>query len=198
MPVIQIPFEMPLEIQKGIESGNLIRYGGVIRDKAGQIVQHLKEAPVPISDEKAVRATKYSKYFLIGTIIVTAIAGITYIVIKDKKNKETKIPKCVADFNQAFIAYLDAIKQGTVNERKISEVIHALEEIKNSQDKGDIDLVLSVENIDLLIEMVRNYTSELAKANSFSIPEDSCDIEDKIINLQHYLEIQKQIFETCV
>ena len=49
---------------------------------------------------------------LLGTAIASAIAaGIIYVVVKNKKNKEEKIPKCVVDFNDSFMEYVDAIKK---------------------------------------------------------------------------------------
>ena len=49
---------------------------------------------------------------LLGTAIASAIAaGIIYVVVKNKKNKEEKIPKCVVVFNESFMEYVDAIKK---------------------------------------------------------------------------------------
>lgn len=78
MAVAQITFEIPLEIQKGIDEGTLIRFGGVVRNQAGQIVRHLMEIPVSKVDSNAIGSkimgfAKRNKYFLIGTVIVTAL-----------------------------------------------------------------------------------------------------------------------------
>lgn len=203
MAVKQIAFEIPELIQQGIDNGTLIRFGGVIRDQAGHIVEHLKEVPLPKTDNdtnksKIMEFAKKNKYFLIGTVVVTAVAaGITYIVIRNNKNREEKIPKCVADFNKSFTKYFDSIRKGNVSEEKVDEVMLALEEIKKNQDVGNIHITFSVENINILLEMIRKYTIKFAEANSFKIPEDDFDRENEISSLLHYLKIQKQVFERC-
>lgn len=204
MPITQIAFDIPAPIQTGLDSGTLIRFGGVVRNQAGHIVTHLKEVPLPKADNsdginKIVAFAKKNKYILIGTVFVTTAAavGITYIVVKNKKNQKVKIPKCVADFNQTFIEYIDSIRNGSISGEKINKVIAALEEIKQHQAGGSIDISFSVENVKLLLDMIEDYTMKFAQANSFDLSDDHFVAEDELCGLKHYLDIQKQIFEIC-
>lgn len=202
MAITQIAFEIPPEIQAGIDAGALLRFGGVVRDRAGHIVKHLEEVSMPEADNSAgentvVQFAKKNKYFIIGTAIAAIAAGVIYVVVKNKKNKEERIPKCVADFNESFAEYVDSIKMGAVSEKKIDKVMIALEEIKRNQEKETITITFSVENISLLLGMVRDYTVKFAEANSFEIQEEDIKEYDEIDGLQHYLKIQKQIFEKC-
>lgn len=202
MAVTQIAFKIPPEIQAGIDAGALLRFGGVVRDRAGHIVKHLEEVSMPEADNSAgentvVQFAKKNKYFIIGTAIAAIAAGVIYVVVKNKKNKEERIPKCVADFNESFAEYVDSIKMGAVSEEKIDKVMTALEEIKRNQEKETITITFSVENISLLLGMVRDYTVKFAEANSFEIQEEDIKEYDEIDGLQHYLKIQKQIFEKC-
>ncbi len=202
MAVTQIAFDIPPEIQAGIDAGVLLRFGGVVRDKAGQIVKHLEEVSIPEANSSAgentvIQFAKKNKYFIIGTAIAAIAAGVIYVVVKNKKNKEERIPKCVADFNESFAEYVDSIKMGAVSEKKIDKVMIALEEIKRNQEKETITITFSVENISLLLGMVRDYTVKFAEANSFEIQEEDIKEYDEIDGLQHYLKIQKQIFEKC-
>lgn len=202
MAITQIAFEIPPEIQAGIDAGALLRFGGVVRDRAGHIVKHLEEVSMPEADNSAgentvVQFAKKNKYFIIGTAIAAIAAGVIYVVVKNKKNKEERIPKCVADFNESFAEYVDSIKMGTVSEKKIDKVMIALEEIKRNQEKETITITFSVENISLLLGMVRDYTMKFAEANSFETLEEDIKEYDEIDGLQHYLKIQKQIFEKC-
>lgn len=202
MAITQIAFEIPPEIQAGIDAGTLLRFGGIIRDRAGHIVKHLEEVSIPEADNSAGESTivqfaKKNKYFIIGTAIAAIAAGVIYVVVKNKKNKEERIPKCVADFNESFAEYVDSIKMGAVSEKKIDKVMIALEEIKRNQEKETITITFSVENISLLLGMVRDYTVKFAEANSFEIQEEDIKEYDEIDGLQHYLKIQKQIFEKC-
>lgn len=202
MAITQIAFKIPPEIQAGIDAGALLRFGGVVRDRAGHIVKHLEEVSMPEADNSAgentvVQFAKKNKYFIIGTAIAAIAAGVIYVVVKNKKNKEERIPKCVADFNESFAEYVDSIKMGAVSEKKIDKVMIALEEIKRNQEKETITITFSVENISLLLGMVRDYTVKFAEANSFEIQEEDIKEYDEIDGLQHYLKIQKQIFEKC-
>lgn len=202
MAVTQIAFDIPPEIQAGIDAGVLLRFGGVVRDKAGQIVKHLEEVSIPEANSSAgentvIQFAKKNKYFIIGTAIAAIAAGVIYVVVKNKKNKEERIPKCVADFNESFAEYVDSIKMGAVSEKKIDKVMIALEEIKRNQEKETITITFSVENISLLLGMVKDYTMKFAEANSFEIQEEDIKEYDEIDGLQHYLKIQKQIFEKC-
>jgi len=202
MAITQIAFEIPPEIQAGIDAGALLRFGGVVRDRAGHIVKHLEEVSMPEADNSAgentvVQFAKKNKYFIIGIAIAAIAAGVIYVVVKNKKNKEERIPKCVADFNESFAEYVDSIKMGAVSEKKIDKVMIALEEIKRNQEKETITITFSVENISLLLGMVRDYTMKFAEANSFETLEEDIKEYDEIDGLQHYLKIQKQIFEKC-
>lgn len=202
MAITQIAFKIPPEIQAGIDAGALLRFGGVVRDRAGHIVKHLEEVSMPEADNSAgentvVQFAKKNKYFIIGIAIAAIAAGVIYVVAKNKKNKEERIPKCVADFNESFAEYVDSIKMGAVSEKKIDKVMIALEEIKRNQEKETITITFSVENISLLLGMVRDYTMKFAEANSFETLEEDIKEYDEIDGLQHYLKIQKQIFEKC-
>lgn len=202
MAVTQIAFDIPPEIQAGIDAGVLLRFGGVVRDKAGHIVKHLEEVSIPEANSSAgentvIQFAKKNKYFIIGTVLVAIAAGVIYVVAKNKKNEEEKIPKCVADFNESFTEYVNSIKTGTVSEKKIDNVMMALEQIKRNQEKENIRISFSVENVGLLLGMVRDYTMKFAEANSFEIQEDDIKRYDEIEGLQHCLKIQKQIFEKC-
>ena len=202
MAITQIAFKIPPEIQAGIDAGALLRFGGVVRDRAGHIVKHLREVSMPEADNSAgentvVQFAKKNKYFIIGIAIAAIAAGVIYVVVKNKKNKEERIPKCVADFNESFAEYVDSIKMGAVSEKKIDKVMIALEEIKRNQEKETITITFSVENISLLLGMVRDYTMKFAEANSFETLEEDIKEYDEIDGLQHYLKIQKQIFEKC-
>ena len=165
-------------------------------------MKHLEEVSMPEADNSAgentvVQFAKKNKYFIIGIAIAAIAAGVIYVVVKNKKNKEERIPKCVADFNESFAEYVDSIKMGAVSEKKIDKVMIALEEIKRNQEKETITITFSVENISLLLGMVRDYTMKFAEANSFETLEEDIKEYDEIDGLQHYLKIQKQIFEKC-
>lgn len=73
----------------------------------------------------------------------------------------------------------------------------ALEQIKRNQEKENIRISFSVENVGLLLGMVRDYTMKFAEANAFEIQEEDTNSYDELEGLQRYLKIQKQIFKKC-
>jgi hypothetical protein len=165
-------------------------------------VKHLEEVSIPEANSSAgentvIQFAKKNKYFIIGTVLVAIAAGVIYVVAKNKKNEEEKIPKCVADFNESFTEYVNSIKTGTVSEKKIDNVMMALEQIKRNQEKENIRISFSVENVGLLLGMVRDYTMKFAEANAFEIQEEDTNSYDELEGLQRYLKIQKQIFKKC-
>lgn len=197
--IVQVAFSIPPSIQQGIDAGNLFRYGGVIRDATGQIVAHLKEAPLEGIEEgtnRFIELVKKNKFF-IGTVVVASVTSIVYLLVKNKNNKSIKIPKCVVDFNNSFVNYLDSIKSGSVSEEKLDDVISSLEIITKNQEDGYVSIDLSLENTSLLIDMIREYTMQLATANSYAGQVDAPANMSGLNSLRHYLNIQKQIFAKC-
>lgn len=200
--IVQIAFLIPPEIQQGIDAGVLFRYGGVVRDAAGHIVTHLKEVPVKEIEEGANKLLGFVKKnkFIVGTVIIvatTAIAGIVYLVVKDKDNKKVKVPKCVVDFNDSFVSYLNSIRSGSLSEDKIDKVIAALETVTKTQEEGVINIELSPENTSMLIDMIRDYTVQFAAANSYNGQVEAPANASELNSLRHYLNIQKQVFAKC-
>lgn len=203
MAIEQVAFFVPSYIQQGIDSGIFVRCGGVIRNTKGQIIKHLDELPAPKENSNLAKAinfvSKHKVAFGIGVATATVAAvGIVYIIIKNKKNEEIEIPKCIVDFNDALSLYFHSIKSSDVSEEIIDQLIIALDEVKKNYDNGNIDLILSVENINLLVDIVKEYTIKFAEANSFELPDvNTINNDNKIINLRNYLNIQKEIFEKC-
>ena len=212
MSAIQVKFDIPLEIQHKIDAGTLIRYGGVVRDAVTKrIVKFLDEVPIQDAADakpqiknnsiltKTVDFIKDNKNPIIFISIATAAftaAAITYVVVKNKNNEKTEMPKCVFDFEQAFIAYINAIKNEKVDEKVIDSLISALNELKKNENVGNITITIPVENSTLLLDMIRDYTEKFAAANAYKIPE-SLTREDEICILHQYLEIQKRIISKC-
>ena len=200
--IVQIAFLIPSEIQQGIDAGILFRCGGVVRDAAGHIVAHLKEAPVKEIEEgasKLLNLVKKNK-FIVGTVIVaatTATVGIVYLVVKGKNRQKVKIPEYVVDFNDSLVSYLDSIRSGSLSEDKIDKVISTLEAITKTQEEGIINIELSPENTSMLIDMIRDYTVQFANANSYNGQVEAPANVGELSSLRHYLNVQKQVFMKC-
>lgn len=61
MSVIQVAFDIPPAIQKGIDEGTLIRFGGVVRDTAGHVVKHLDEVTISKPESGVNKIIEFAK-----------------------------------------------------------------------------------------------------------------------------------------
>lgn len=210
MAIIQVAYDIP-EKFSGLLVGELTRFGSVVRDHGG-IVGHLNEVPIPkqnydIDEFNIAKIIKEHKAIAIGLGVVTIMAvagGIVLKTINSRKNKmntEHEIPKCVAEFNGALYVYLEAVRDGNLDMDIITALITYLNEIKENYDSGKINIDFSTGQLNTLIDLIVGYTKKLAEANYVELNEfeeiASGFTGNTIINLQRYLEVQKQIFETA-
>ncbi|MGG0848519.1 hypothetical protein [Peribacillus simplex] len=81
----------------------------------------------------------------------------------------------------------------------ISDVMERLGELKMHPNFEKINIVLSMEELDVLLNRMFEYTKKLAADNAIELTslekETPSQSENPIINLQRYLEAQKRIFE---
>jgi hypothetical protein len=74
MSLNQVTLDIPLNIQKGLDSGIYKRYGSIIRNSSGHIVKYLKEVKVGEPAQQVVKGLAKNKYVLITSIGATALA----------------------------------------------------------------------------------------------------------------------------
>ncbi|MGB7606725.1 MAG: hypothetical protein WBL93_14740 [Lutisporaceae bacterium] len=203
MAVIQTSFEISEEAVAGLLSGDLIRHGGVVYLATGGIFEHLKDISLPeVSKAKGVNY----KYLAIGlgvVVVVTAVAVGTIQFIKSKRNKESvipEIPKCIDDYNFSLCKYLEAVRNGNLDLDIINRLIADLDFIRKNYDSNKIIIEFSVEQLQTLLNLIFDYTKNLAEANTFEFGEkkelEFVSADSTIIYLRRYMEIQKQIFES--
>ena len=205
MPIVQEAFDIPANIAAKILTGEYRRIGGVVRHaigpNKGQIVKHLEPVNLKVAQEaqgvaaKALQFAKNNKKTLIvvgiGTGIAAAGAGIYYKI----KNTE---PVVLKQFKFAFREYLNAIRAGKLSEEIIDTMMITLENLKSHKDYEKLQIQLSEEDLNTIVCKVYEYTKKLAEDNNVELDsknpfEDTSDT-DTIIALEHYLNLQKDIF----
>ena len=111
------------------------------------------------------------------------------------------MPECEKDFNNTFIAYLDEVRAGKLEESTLDTLIDELNQMKERMESSESEIVVSAEQLDTLMNIVFDYTRQLAKANSYKIVKirkpETDSTEEAIECLQECLAIQKQIFATA-
>lgn len=206
MPIQQVAFEVPMEIAKGIAAGDLIQYGGIVRDAAGHIVKHLK--PVQqVAEENAagalaaaVAVVKANKKLAIGIGAAAALftAG-GVIVHKVMRSKEDAVQEHDStSFNEALSEYCTAIQEGTMSKDAIDRLIQEIDCLAAEPDE-EVTIRISKKQLHALSDMMYDYSVALSEANGFdaqNVERPSVkSAEAALAGFKGCLEIQKEIFE---
>ncbi|WP_216827863.1 hypothetical protein [Alkalihalobacterium elongatum] len=188
MAIFQEAFFIPDEIMKKVTTGDYKIFGGEVRNNKGQIVKLLR--PVSKLEATLYYGWKYRKpLFMVGKL---GMAGVKSY-IKSKKQQE---PDVVVKFREALKVYLNAVRKGALTMEIISDMMECLGELKMYPN---FEVVLSIEELDVLLNRMYEYTKKLAVDNAIELTslekETPSQFESPIINLQRNLETQKRIFE---
>ena len=204
MAVAQDAFLIPEDIATGLATGLYRRIGSVVRyakgpDK-GQIVKHLKPIDLEKAEQakglvsKTVQIVKHHKKEIGIAVGVAAAAGLSTWAYKKWKNRE---PKVLKEFREVLRTYIDAIRNGNLNIEIINGLMEKLEALKEHKDYEKINVMLTAEELEVLVGHIHDYTIKLAKDNAVELSEDELNLNNgAIVNLQSYLKTQKRIFET--
>lgn len=211
MYVQQVAFDIPAGIAKGLVAGDLTRYGGIVRNSAGQIVKHLKEVPISPAEEgalkqavqKAMSLAKGKKEILIPVIFITGaflIGGVIYSAVKGKEKKEAQ-RNAVKNFNARLTNYLNALRSESLTLDEVSNLQSAISELEAVLGGGDLTIEIPGEQFTALITAIVDYTSRLAEANDNTLNSDDISVEGNeksgLKLLSNCLAVQRHIFENA-
>lgn len=204
-----ISFVIPPELETGLRSGDLIQFGGIVRNRLGHIVKHLKPVPVPRASGKALatiaRMSKDPRVIIPTVVLGTAAAMAGRAVVKKRREVNeaealmSDVPVCVLNYNASLAAYVEAVHEGRLELGLIDRLIAALDEVKADSDTDDgITLDFSTRQAGLLVNLVVAYTKQLAEANSVDLDASdgrAPDGEERgAAALRRSLEAQRKIF----
>jgi len=193
--IIQPTLDIPPDIEAGLKSGSLIRYGGVVRDRMGNIVKHLKEVPSPAKSQGAVGHVAAS----VKRPCAIAV-GVTAMIATRKREETGKpeVPECVETYDASLRVYLEAVREGSLDAGIIGQLISDLDAVKAYSDNGNIAIDFSAGQSETLVNLVVDYTRKLAEENSVELGElqgrASASENDAVVDLRRHLEVQRQIF----
>ena len=207
MAIVQDVFDIPDDIATGLATGLYRRIGSVVRyasgPNKGRIVKHLK--PVDMKTAEGAmgvggKALQFIKQHKKGTIIVfagTAVIGTGAWIYNKAKSHE---PKVITEFRAALRVYIDAIREGNMDVDKIDRLMISLEELKKHKDYDKISILLTTEELEVLVKRIYEYTIKLADDNDVVLTTNELNTvamkkAGTIINLQSCLKAQKKIFE---
>lgn len=205
MPIIQKAFDIPNDIMTKLLTGEYRRIGGIIRyatgPNKGQIVKHLEPIDLKPAQQvqsigaKVIQFAKRNKKVLIVSGVAVAAVTVGSFVYCKVKNRE---PEVVTTFRSELKTYIEEVRTGTLKLSSIENLLSALEAVKSHKDSSNIIIELSTEELDVLVNRIYEYTKSLAEMNEYPLnAEDIKKYDDSVDNLQSYLTVQKQIFETA-
>ncbi len=205
MPIIQEAFDIPNDIMTKLLTGEYRRIGGIIRyatgPNKGQIVKHLEPIDLKPAQQvqsigaKVIQFAKRNKKVLIVSGVAVAAVTVGSFVYCKVKNRE---PEVVTTFRSELKTYIEEVRTGTLKLSSIENLLSALEAVKSHKDSSNIIIELSTEEFDVLVNRIYEYTKSLAEMNEYPLDaEDIKKYDDSVDNLQSYLTVQKQIFETA-
>jgi len=211
----QVLLTVPANIQALIDSGQLIRTGGVVRDAVTKaIVKHLQDGPDIEAGEAIATATKQlsakavaslKNPWVIATLAGTVVAAaITAAVLNNKRNNDkdaiaqVHVPGSIVAYTNALTAYIEAARIGELNELVISDLIAALDEVEADTKAGALAIDFQAEESKSLVSLVIGYTRAVAGANSLDLDalleQSPVEDDDVLGDLRRHLEVQRGIF----
>lgn len=210
MPVIQIDYDVPLDIAKGLATGELRMLGtAAVRSRTG-IAAHVKEisrtvrASENVAGASVAKNLKNPKVVVIGLgVVAVAVVGggvaAGWAAIRRRQDAKPEVPDCVARYNASLGAYLEAVGRGSLDSDLITRLISDLDAVKENSESGKLALEFSVEESEALVNLAADYTSRLAEANSVELSALEAMTSDSavspVVDLRRYLEAQRQIFD---
>lgn len=191
MAIVQELFNIPDEIMMKISTGENKIFGGEVRNNNGQIVKLLR--PVSKLEAALYYGWKYrDTLFMVGKLGIEGVNA----YIESKKEQETDV---VVKFRESLKVYLNAVRKGELTMEIISDTMEHLGELKMQSNFEKINIVLTMEELDVLLNRMFEYTIKLAADNSIALTslekETHSQSMNPIINLQRCLETQKCIFK---
>ena len=204
MAVVTEAFDIPMDIMTKLATGEYRRLGGVVRvaigPNKGQIVKHLDPIKIEqVAQNKNVvtKVIEFSKKNRKVIIIGTAVAGTMVagnFVHQKIKNRE---PKVMKRYHAALRSYIEDIRNGELSMKSINRLMDALEELKQDKRYEMLQIELTTEELDVLVNRIYEYTVKLASDNAVELTDDEKKSSDNsILNLQRYLKTQKRIFKS--
>ena len=209
MPAVQITYDVPIAIAKGLATGELNMLGtAAVRNGTG-IFAHVKEISRTVGDGEnpigasIAKSLKDPKVVVIGLGVVALVAvggGVAgWVAGRKLQDAKPEVPESVARYNASLGAYLKAIGTGSLDADLIARLISDLDAVKEDSESGKIALEFSVQESEALVNLVADYTSKLAEANWVELcvleatTAESAD--SPVIDLRRHLEAQRQIFD---
>lgn len=200
MPVIPIYLNIDEETYACVMNGTLELCGLAKTVDGKKIAKHIP-AIADATKEGAAKAIDFIRGHKTGTLLMGgvvvvggAVAG-TVNYISQRRQRKLNVR-----FGEAFQAYLNASKAGTLTLETLNALLDSIDAIEQEGSNKSICLNVSSAQFNELIRCIFDYTLQLANANHIDaklVKRPKRFGEKTAVDLKYYLEVQKQIFEHC-
>ena len=200
MPIMNVNLVLDDATYAGVKAG-LYELGGLVKNADNKRVKKHLPTVVDATKEGAAKAIdmirEHKKGLLVigGVLIVGgAVAGaVTYISQKDKIKAKKK-------FGETLEVYLNAAKEGTLTSNLIDDLLASIEIVSKFSKDGAVPINLTSKQLYSLFNSIYDFTKRMADANNVTtkgIKAPSKLSKSKILDLQNYLVMQKQILDNA-
>jgi hypothetical protein len=205
MPLVQITYDVPLGIAKGLATGELSMLGtAAVRNSTG-IASHIREVSRTIGDPeqvatRAAKSLRDPKLVLgLGVLVAASVGGALGggILLRRRRISNVAAPQSVQAYNSSLSAYLQAISTGALDADVLSELVASLNALGEESSGGRFSIEVSHDEARTLVNLVRDYARQLAEANGlhqFEAELSAVETDDPVVDLRRYLEVQQRIF----
>lgn len=188
MVVVPMNVCVPEDIYADVLNGTLELYG-LVKDSEHKVRKHLPvvKNAAETGLKKATEIMKEHKGTSIAVISVLAVgagAAITVSCISNNKKK-----KHIVFFNECLEAYYTSIKDGSLDNEIIDNLIHSLDVLETKK----VSIKMSPAKLSAILFSIFDYTNKLAEANNQKIKTPKPKKNDNLIDMREYLELQKNI-----
>ncbi len=199
-------FDIPPEIAAGLASGELVQFGGVVRNQLGHIRKHLKEAnPQADKGNALARAAEAAKNRPGMVLLGLALAAGAAVVVARTRTKwgRRRVPESVRRYNDSLVTYLEAVRGGQLDVATIDRLIADLDSVLSDAAgrEARISLDLSLGDVEVLLGVVADYTKSLVEMNAVEVGPLEAQVAatgaDDELALRRQLRIQRAVFDAA-
>ena len=204
MIIQPVNFVIPPDVAAGLASGDLLRFGGVVRDPLGKVVVHLKEVPAlekaPQALQRFTSILKENRLaFALGTGIVvvsaTAAAGMAAW-------RWRQLQLVVDRYSSALGVYLSGVRDASLQQGDIDGLLRALDAVTEHSVAERLQINWENREAVALVGLVTDFSRALAEVNGAESPSlkivPAKEDRDPISTLRRNLEYQRRMFGETV
>ena len=198
MPVVNVNLLVDEKTYAGVKAGVLELCGMAKNVDNKRVAKHIP-AVADAAKEGAVKAIDFIREHKKGAIVTGgvlivggAITGtVGYIATRDQRKREKQFAKNLQ-------IYLDAAQEGNLTIEILDALIDSLNALSKDDPSKTVDLKITASQFSDLIRSIFDYTIRLAEANNIDpalISKPKMLKKKTYLDLQYYLDMQKNIFE---